>query len=422
MKRGRSVLIAFIISALIVPVLLAEGGNIYRERREQVRKELKGGVALLFSGEPVRSMMGHYFRVDKNFYYLTGLKEPEAILTITEEGDILFIKKGDENKRKELSRVSGISRVLLVEKMNDFLSSLIAEKGMIYFPLPRLSIFSLSSPKLAFVNRMRKQLPEFEVGNLSPILIRMRMVKSKEELALMRRAIEITARGLIEAIRSAEPGMYEYQLQAVVEYVFHFLGAERTSFPSIVGSEPNSVIIHYEKNRRRIKPGELVVIDVGAEFKEYAGDLTRTIPISGRFTKRQKEIYEIVLEAQRRGIAAARPGATLRDVDRAARSYIKERGYGKYFIHGTSHFLGLDVHDPALPNVKLAPGMVITVEPGIYIPEENLGVRIEDDILITKDGAVVLSSFLPKRPEEIERLMVEKGVGNMLKLGAGSGG
>jgi Xaa-Pro aminopeptidase len=202
--------------------------------------------------------------------------------------------------------------------------------------------------------------------------------------------------------------MYEYELQNIIESVFFAQGAERTSFASIIGSGPNSVIIHYSDNTRKIDPGDLVVMDVGAEYLEYAGDVTRTIPVSGRFTPRQREIYEIVLEAQSRAIAACQPGARLNDVEAAARNYIKNKGYDQYFTHSTSHSLGLDVHDPWYLYGRNIPGVIITVEPGIYIPEENLGVRIEDDVLITASGPVVLSAGVPKKIEDIERLMVEK--------------
>lgn len=422
MKKIKVILAAIIILALVSPAFAVEKANIYKERRERVKKEIREGLAILLAGAVKR--FGCPFRVDKNFFYLTGIKEPGAVLLIARkerrsEGELIFVPgKVDKKRREEIARISGVSQILALDNLDRHLPFILSGRENIYTPIPRISLSSPPSAGIRFVNRIKEHFPQLEIRDLSPILTGMRMVKSEEELEIMKKAIGITTAGLSEAIRSAEPGVYEYQLQAVVEYVFRFHGAERNGFPSIVGSGPNSVIIHYHKNTRKIKPGELVVLDVGAEFSEYTGDITRTIPISGRFTRRQREIYEIVLEAQRRGIAACRPGATLADIDKAARSYIEEKGYGRYFIHGVGHSLGLDVHDSMLPDARLVPGMIITVEPGIYIPEENLGVRIEDDILITVEGHIVLSSHLPKKPEDIERLMAEEGVGNLVRTGA----
>jgi Xaa-Pro aminopeptidase len=428
MKKIKVILAALIILALVSPVFATGKTNIYRERRVQIRAEIKEGLAILFAGEPTADAgaIDYHFRVDKNFFYLTGIKEPKAVLLIARKegrfgGELIFVPgKVDKKRKEEIAGISGVPQILPLDNLDRYLPSILSGRENIYTPIPRTSLSSSPSAGIRFVNRIRERFPQLEIRDLSPVLTGMRMVKSEEELEIMKKAIGITTAGLSEAIRSAEPGIYEYQLQAVLEFVFHFHGAERCGFPSIVGSGPNSVIIHYHKNTRKIKPGELVVIDVGAEFSEYTGDITRTIPVSGKFTRREREIYGIVLEAQLRGIAACRPGATLSDVDKAARSYIEEMGYGKYFIHGVGHSLGLDVHDPMLPDTKLSPGMIITVEPGIYIPEENLGVRIEDDILITVDGHIVLSSIFPKKPEDIERLMGEEGVGNLIETGAQS--
>lgn len=258
----------------------------------------------------------------------------------------------------------------------------------------------------------------------------LRVVKTSEELALLRRAIEITAAAHREAMRSIEPGMHEYEVEALVEYVFHRNGAESPGFPSIVGSGENAVILHYETNRRQMQTGDLVVIDIGAEYHGYSADVTRTLPVSGRFSPEQRAIYDIVLRAQEAGIRAVRAGAPFRAAHQAAREVVArglqrlgllaENGdVGRFFNHGSSHYLGLMVHDVG-PGGPLAPGTVITVEPGIYIPPApdvdrrwwHIGVRIEDDVLVTDGDPVVLSAAAPRAPEEIEALMRERGLGN----------
>ncbi len=263
---------------------------------------------------------------------------------------------------------------------------------------------------------------------LESVLTDLREVKTKEEMRFLQRAIDITAAAHREAFRSIEPGLHEYEVEAVIEYVFHREGAEYTGFPSIVGSGENSIILHYESNRRQMEDGDLVVMDIGAEYRGYSADVTRTAPVNGRFSESQRLIYEAVLEAQEAAIAAARSGAGFRSLGAAASAVLADRlvelgiisdpaEVRRFFPHGVSHYLGLDVHDTGAYGT-LRPGSVITVEPGIYIPPTegvderwwNIGVRIEDDILVTEDGPVVLSAAAPKSVEAIEALMTEPGL------------
>ncbi len=261
---------------------------------------------------------------------------------------------------------------------------------------------------------------------LRAVLDDLRTIKTAEEMEVLSGAIDITVEAHREVMRRVEPGWKEYQIEALVEYTFKRLGAQYPGFPSIVGSGENSVILHYETNRRETEPGDLVVIDIGAERHGYSADVTRTIPVSGSFTEEQRAVYEIVLRAQRAGIAAARAGAPYLDPHYAAQRVLAEgmaelglirsaedlNGLRRFFMHGTSHYLGLDVHDVGTGG-PLQPGTVITVEPGLYIPQAddidprwwNIGVRIEDDILITRDGPVNLSVGAPSTVEEIEGLM-----------------
>jgi Xaa-Pro aminopeptidase len=260
------------------------------------------------------------------------------------------------------------------------------------------------------IEQLLAGMPFFRRNGLSSTLAFLRMIKNADEIDLIAQASEITGRGLLAGLAALRPGMLESELQDVIEDEFRALGAPRTSFASIVGSGPNSLILHYEENTRRMNAGEVVTVDVGAEFGRYAGDITRTLPVSGTFTARQREVYEVVLECQRRVIEACRPGITLASLNTIATTCAAEKGYGAFvnfsdWRHSTCHSLGLDVHDPFIGSTALAPGMVITVEPGIYLPAENLGVRIEDDVLITAGAPVILSSVLPRDPDGIEALM-----------------
>jgi Xaa-Pro aminopeptidase len=232
----------------------------------------------------------------------------------------------------------------------------------------------------------------------------LRQIKSQTEIALLEKAIQITMKAQQAAARTIMPGAMEYEVEAALEYEFRRNGAERPGFPSIVGSGPNSTILHYDKSERRMQSGEVVVVDIGAEYGGYSADVTRTYPVSGKFSARQREIYQIVLDAQKAAIAKVKPGVRIRDIHQAAMDYIRSKGYEKFFIHGTSHHIGLEVHDIGETVRPLEPNMVITVEPGIYIPEEQIGVRIEDDVLVSAAGARVLSTF-PKEIDEIEALV-----------------
>jgi len=237
-------------------------------------------------------------------------------------------------------------------------------------------------------------------------------VKDADEIARLRMAVNISVAGHIAAMRAARPGMYEYELEAALEDGFRRNGADRLGYPSIVGSGPNGTTLHYDVNRRQTKDGELVVIDAAAEWGQYTADVTRTFPLNGKFTPRQKAVYDLVLASQQAAFDSLRPGVTLRDLDGVARGYMRDHSgtlcgdktCDTYFIHGLGHPIGMDVHDVGFGR-PLLPGQVITLEPGIYLPAESMGVRIEDDVLVTATGGEWLSAGAPRTTDAIERLM-----------------
>ena len=252
-----------------------------------------------------------------------------------------------------------------------------------------------------------------DVRNLRPSADSLRLVKDADEITRMRKAVDISVLGHVAAMQAARPGVWEYEIEAALEAEFRRNGADRVGYPSIVGSGPNSTTLHYDVNRRQTRDGDLVVVDAGAEWGQYTADVTRTFPVNGKFTPRQKAIYDLVLATQQAAFDSARPGATIAQLNRVARDYMRAHSgtlcgaeaCDAYFIHGLSHWLGMDVHDVGDYSTPLKAGMVFTIEPGIYLAQEGLGVRIEDDVLVTATGVEWLSAKAPKTTAEIERLM-----------------
>lgn len=356
----------------------------YAARRAALAREIQDGVFFLEGGrEPKLEIR---FQQEDDFSYLTGVESQDAALLlrvakgkIAEE--ILFLPKKDPNWERwngprlspgeEAEKLTGIAKT--------------AENDTRELALQK----ALSGSKK--FDATRKALDTLQVK------------KSPAEIARLERAIRITEKGFEAAAKLLRPGAFEYELMGAIEGTYLKNGAEGFGFPSIVGSGPNSCRLHYQANRRQMQDGELVVMDIGAEFEHYSADITRTLPVSGKFSPRQAQVYRLVLEAQKRAIAAARPGIKVADVHAAAKNYLAENKVAEHFWHSTSHFLGLRTHDtPTSYEEPLRPGMVITVEPGLYYPEENLGVRIEDDILITENGCTVLSNGIPREIEEVE--------------------
>jgi len=408
-------------------------------RRAALIGRMGTGVAVVRSAN-LRSLERDYpqdsdYREDSDFFYLTGLEAPGGWLVLVgresaPDSVMLYLPEREPGPEQwsgpalgpgpEARRVSGIEDLRPASEAESQIERTVlgktsaARAGALYFKRGTRQAVSPFIRRLAFGGGAGKS--PVPIRDLEAELAALRQIKDDDEIRRLRGAIAITGDAIRETMREARPGMYEYELEGRVEYEFRRRGAERLAFPSIVGSGPNGAILHYDENRRQTRPGELVVMDVGAEHGYYSADVTRTIPISGRFDPRQRELYQLVLGAQQAAIDAVRPGSDLATLNRLARDYMRrhsgrlcgESGCERYFIHGLSHWLGMDVHDVGAYSRRLEPGMVFTIEPGIYIPAESIGIRIEDDILVTPGGAEVLSSGVPRTVEDVEQAMAAR--------------
>ena len=426
----------------------------FHEGRRQALRELMptNSVAVFFAA-PIRNRANDVdfeYHQDPNFFYLSGLQEPHSMLLIFKndvqyDGDsineIIFVQPRDPSKElwngrrlgeEGVTRILGFEKVLLNETLPEFNIDFSAYSKLFYsIPMDDVRDNPTSKGDLySLVNHFRQKAstelnPENQLVLLE-MMAQLRQIKLVDELTLMINAIDYTCAAQRELMRALKPGMNEYEAEALIEYVFMKNGSEHTGFPSILGGGENSCILHYVSNRRELKEGDLLVCDIGAEYHNYTADVTRTLPVSGKFTKEQALIYNIVLEAQQAGIDVCKEGNKFWEPGNEAKRIITKRlmelkiisnpsEMKLYFMHGTSHYLGLDVHDAGLYG-PLKRGNVITVEPGIYIPEGspcdpkwwNIGVRIEDDVLITGGVPEVLSSCVPKKITAIEALMEEK--------------
>jgi len=362
------------------------------------------------------------FRQDNTFFYLTQLETQDAWLLMTARGPdsvetALFLPARTPSRERWTGlrlgpdsvavRLSGIKTVLPIDSLeNRLLRSRFAGPRPIYTVINSKTKDDRRISDLVFSGA--------DVRNVLPIVDSMRYVKDADEVARLRRAVDISVAGHIAAMRAARPGMHEYEIEAALEEGFRANGADRLGYPSIVGSGPNSTTLHYDVNRRRTENGDLIVIDAAAEWGQYTADVTRTFPVNGKFTPRQKAIYDLVLGAQQAAFDSVRPGITLFQLDAIARRYMREHSGTlcgdktcddrEFFNHGLGHPIGMDVHDVGFGR-PLEVGAVFTIEPGIYIQAENLGVRIEDDVLVTAKGGEWLSAGAPRTTDAIERVM-----------------
>jgi Xaa-Pro aminopeptidase len=408
----------------------------YQARRAKLRTSVDGPVVIFgYTGQEDASEVALFFQ-EPYFYYLTGHDEPGAALLLipdargdkSSEGprEILYLPPRDPKQEQwegpkigpdtpGVAAKTGFQAVEAFASLRGELTKLAKTYPNFYTLLPPEQ--EKGYPHLTNWSRwLRDVLTQSDLRNVAPPIDAMRQVKSPGELALLQKAIDLSVEAQLDAMKHTRPGLFEYQVAARMKAIHEMGGCEREAYAPVVGAGFNSTVLHYSGLNGEIRDGDVVLIDVGGEYGGYAADVTRTLPANGKFTPRQREIYDIVLGAQNAALAAIRPGAVLYgghgSLQRIVADYIDTHGrdkqgrtLGRYYIHGVSHHLGLGVHDPGERTRPLEPGMVITVEPGIYIPEENLGVRIEDDVLITKDGYQLLTARLPRTAEEIERVM-----------------
>ena len=437
----------------------------YAQRRQALLDSMPvGSVALIASGEEqIRNRDVDYpFRADSDFLYLTGFEEPDAVLVliraeVLESTDMakpnhqawLFLRPKDpEQETWEGRRLGvdaapeklGLDQAWCLDEINEIAPLFLTNAKQVWFSFAQLDDWG--STLTEWLGQLKAQVRKggavpTHLSDLDQLLHEQRLVKSAAEIALLKKAAQLSVEGHLAAMRATRPGVYEYQVQSALEHAFRMQGSARVAFNSIVAGGENACILHYTENNAPLMEGDLVLIDAGAEWQGYAGDISHTYPISGRFNTEQRLLYELVLAAQQAAIAAIKPGHAYHAMHKASsqvltegllrlgllhgelNQLIKEEAVKRFFMHGTGHWLGLDVHDVGRYKIdgewrNFEPGMVVTVEPGLYISPDSegidskwwgIGIRIEDDVLVTQDGHEVLTEGLPRTPEEIEQWM-----------------
>ena len=406
----------------------------FAEHRERLYQTLaENTLVIAYAGIPIHTNEDDYydFAVNSQFFYLTGLERQNtaflAYKTAEKTREILFIEEPDPLSerctgkmptKEEVRSVSGIEDVRYTDKLEDAISGFMGfcRVDQAYFDLYRCRMNDLPDYNLVMAERFKQAYPHVILKDLHTSCVPLRERKDAEEVERIRKALDVTRSGLEFVMKNLKPGMMEYQVQADFEYACKRLGAKRLAFPVIAGSGINGCMMHYETNHCEVQDGSLILLDLGAKVENYCSDITRTYPANGKFSPRQREIYELVLKANEAVAAAAKPGITTRDLNDVACQVLGEgllamgmiqdaSEVDKYYMHSVSHPIGIDVHDVSLAGDVLQPGWVISNEPGLYIDEEAIGIRIEDDLLITEDGCEVLSKDIIKDPDLIEAFM-----------------
>lgn len=424
----------------------------YRARRQMLMTEIKDGIVVILGNVEEEAGIEARYRQNNWMAYLTGVRTPEAAVMLVPPGlpslngarEIIFIPPRDLREERwtgvqlgpgeEAARTFGVERVLSYK--DDLWAKLKEAANLPAFKGPqgtgRMKLYTIAPREsrngfvreYKFVEQAREELPGVEIvtgeRSITNIVGEMRKFKSPSEIALLQKAIDITGEAERDIASNLKPEMYEYEVQAILEAAFMRNGAERPGFPSIVGSGIFSTILHYSENHKKIDAGDLVVCDIGAEYSLYTGDITRTFPAGGKFTPRQREIYQLVLDTQSAVAAYWKPGITFLEIESFTHDFLrksplrardldgKEYSMDHFFIHSFGHYLGMDVHDTGDYFKPMKPGIVFTIEPGIYIQTEKLGVRIEDDFYVTPENTVrKLSEKIPSAPDEIERMMAD---------------
>ncbi len=406
----------------------------FAEHRERLYQTLgENTLVIAYAGIPIHANEDDYFDfvVNSQYFYLTGLeRENTAFLAYKaaeKTREILFIEEPDPKSERwtgkmptieEVRTISGIGDVRYTDSLEDAISSVLGyfRVERAYFDLYRCRMNDLPDYNLVMAERFSRAYPHVILKDLHAACVPLREQKDSQEVESIRKALDITRRGLEFVMKNLKPGMMEYQVQADFEYTCRRLGAKRQAFPTIAGSGINGCMMHYDTNHCEVQDGTLVLLDLGAKYENYCCDITRTYPANGKFSPRQREIYDLVLKANKAVTGAAKPGMTIKGLNDIARQVLGEglvalgmiadaSEVDKYYMHSVSHPIGIDVHDISLAGDVLQPGWVISNEPGLYIDEEAIGIRIEDDLLITENGCEVLSENIIKDPDEIEAFM-----------------
>ena len=413
----------------------------YIARRKQLLENKRENTAVvIFSGSaPMKSQDEAYaFSVDRNFFYLTGIERENMILLMRKNylgqySETLFVEPYDEILAKwvggrmraaEATEISGVEAIADIGEFSDRLNSLVeSSRGLgkltFFLDLWRYHKDQADTPAHTLAKTLQSKYPAVAIEDINGDMAAMRAVKDEKEIAFMRQAQEHTRIAIEEMMRYAKPGMNERELEGAFDFALMKQGIRDHAFSSIFAGGKRATTLHYSENDQIVNDGEMVLIDLGSAYGNYSADISRTFPINGKFTDRQKQLYNAVLEAQRIVIANAKPGLTTRDLNQMVVDYYETRlddlGLRKdgktvrdYYYHGVSHQLGLDTHDICTERERtLKPGMVITVEPGLYIEEESIGIRIENDVRITETGCEDLSAVIPRTVEEIEAIMAK---------------
>jgi Xaa-Pro aminopeptidase len=431
----------------------------YNERRKRLAQAITGGVAVIPSAKTlIRNNDTTYaFRQDSDFFYLTGFDEPDALLVVapehSEHTSVLFLRERDRDREiwdgtrlgvERACETLGVDAAFPIGQLAERLPEYLVGATTLHYAFGRdTALDKLLHEALETAHSRTRHGGRVPRVFAEPGIVvhEMRLIKSAREIDTMRRGAEITRQGFIAGMQATRPGRYEYEIEAIIEAEYHRNGAQYVAYDSIVGCGDNATTLHYVSNRDRLEPGTLLLVDSGCELDYYATDVTRTWPVDGRFSPEQRAIYDLVLAAQEAAIAQVRPGvrrsafheAAIRTITEglidlgllsgSADENIEDKRYRDYFMHGTGHWLGLDVHDVGDYRddddepVRLRPGMVTTIEPGVYVRRDlgcadrfkGIGVRIEDDILVTLDGNENLTAAIPKSPEELENLVGSEG-------------
>ncbi len=402
--------------------------NLFSERRERLSQLCDDGSMLLLFA---KSDKGLSFLQNNNFFYLTGLNIPEAILMVSKhKGKLIteiFIERsiperivwdGDKMSKDQVKKISGVEKVDYLDRFEPSLTTALAINSgtkKLFIEESRLSLQEGLNKPLSIASKIKERYPFIQIGCLNDIINPMRMIKNDWEVEQLQKAIDLTAKGINSVLNSSLAGKYEYQIEALIYFELQNEGIRNWGFKPIVAGGKNATTLHYSSNDCKIASNDLLLMDIGALYNSYCADITRTIPVAKKFKKRQKEVYSEVLNVQKEIINLVEPGITLQKLNQTTVELITESLFRlklikeknqvrKYYMHSVSHFLGMEAHDVFKQGAILEPGNVITVEPGIYIPEEGIGVRIEDDILITDNGSKVLSAAIPKEVDELEEI------------------